>query len=121
MATITKIRSINFNPLFFEEENSSLVEWVIRYNEKAFCTLTTNVVRVELCLNQYGVFIHRFYILNKEGKTIYKTSSCEECAEYLNEHKKELILDTLINLSKLDERTLELIKAVGLYEEGGAQ
>lgn len=116
-----KIKSIVFNPLFFEEENSSLVEWVIRYGEKSYCTLTTNVVRVELCLNQYGVFIHRFYILNKEGKTIYKTSSYEECAEYLNKHKKELILDTLITLPELDQKTKELIKAVGLYEEGGDQ
>ena len=116
-----KIKSIVFNPLFFEEESSAIVEWVIKYGEKSYCTLTTNVVRVELCLNQFGIFIHRFYIMDKDGKVIFKTSSCEECAEYLNEHKKDLILSTLVSLPELGEKTRELIRAVGLYEEGGEQ
>lgn len=123
MATITKIRNIVLNPMFFEEENSALVDWMIDFgtDKPEYCSLTTNVVRAELCLNQHGVFIHHFYIMDKDKKVLYKTSSCEECVEYLNARKKDLILSTLISFPELDERTRALIRAVGLYEEGGNQ
>lgn len=115
-----KIRSIVFDPLTFEEDGMSVVKWTIRYNnEKSFCTLTTNVVKAEFYLNTYGVLIHRFYIMDKTGEILFKTSSPDDCAEYLNNNKKKLIIDILAHLPELDDRTRELLKAVALYEEGG--